>query len=135
MLEGIKNWKRRREEEKKKARRTAVTEFAAASGLSHGLPYSEIAATDRNMIDKLSMRSVMSVKTFLFLDGSVGSWPGLLSENILSGRWQGLPVAEADSSISTASAQTWPWRGALPGGALYKGRFLKEARRSLKVFR
>lgn len=102
MLEGIKNWKRRREEEKKKARRTAVTEFAAASGLS----YSE---TDRNVIDKLSYMSIMSVKMFLFLDGSVGSWPGLVyPENILSGRWQGLPVAEADSSISTASAETWP---------------------------
>ncbi len=96
MLEGIKNWKRRREEEKKKARRTAVTEFAAASGLS----YSD---TDQNVEEKFRTVHV----TFVFPDRSLASLPGPLGmKNMLSGRWQGLPVAEADFSIIASQAST-----------------------------
>jgi hypothetical protein len=112
MLEGIKNWIRRREEEKKKARRTAVTEFAAAFGLS----YSE---TDRNVLEKLGTVSIESV---LLPDGSLGKWPGwAVPENMLSGRWQGLPVAEADFSIlATSSSPLFTGNPPTPAGRYLK---------------
>jgi hypothetical protein len=108
----LKNWKRRREEEKKKARRTAVTEFAAASGLA----YSE---TDRNVREKLTTVSIESV---LLPDGSLGSWPGwAVPENMLSGRWQGFPVAEADFSIyGSRTQELFTGNLPIPGGSFIK---------------
>lgn len=95
MLEGIKNWK-------KKARRTSVTKFAAASGLVYaetdptGLMYLN---PDPNALRKLGTVSVTDVP---FPDGPGGPWPGPVNfENMLSGRWQGLSVTEADFSILT----------------------------------
>ena len=108
----LKNWKRKREEEKKKARRTAVIEFAAASSLS----YSE---TDQNVREKLRTVSIESV---LLPDGSLGKWPGwAVPENMLSGLWQGLPVAEGDFSIfATSSAPSFTGYPATVAGRYIK---------------
>jgi hypothetical protein len=96
----IENWK-------KKARSRSVTKFAAASGLVCcdldrylSNPSGFISETEwRDAIGKVGTVSVTDVP---IPDPPGGPHPGsVFDENVLSGRWRGLPVTEADFSIFT----------------------------------
>ena len=82
-----------------KWRRKDLMKFAAASGLV----YTEDGAFPGSVLWGVCPTDVP------FPDGPAG--PGSmppLSKNMLSGRWQGLPVGEADFSILDMRPETWP---------------------------